>query len=96
MKIIKGTNSIIGSKEPQHTLPSFTLNSKDLPEIKDWKVGEVYFFKLKAEQIEMGKGEYEFSNYTNSKVIHARFQIIEIESDGKESYEEEYARKRNK
>jgi len=44
----------------------------------------------------MGKGEYEFSNYTNSKVIHARFQIIEIESDGKESYEEEYARKRNK
>lgn len=76
--------------------PTFTLTTKDLPELKNWKVGGVYFLKIKVEQTQLGKGENEWETTTKGeKEMHARFQMISLEVlDKKENYEDEYGRKR--
>jgi hypothetical protein len=84
--------------KPQRILPSFSLTSDDLPELKDWKVGGVYFLKIKVEQTSLAKGQYEWETSTDGKkTMNARFQIKAIEPiENKETYEDEYARKRGK
>jgi len=96
MKIVKGTK--IDQAEPRRTLPSFTLSSSDLPELKDWDVGGVYFLKIKVEQITLGKGDQEWGEpKKGDKKRHARYQVLGIEALGeKESFESEYARKRER
>lgn len=101
MKEVKGTKSPeVAAKEeaPRRILPSFTLSSVDLPELKDWKVGEAYFLKVKVEQVSLGKGEEEWGTpKENDKKRHARFQILSIEAmNEKENFEDEYGRKRSK
>jgi len=98
MKTIKGTKNLIADKPEPRTLPSFTLTSKDLPELKNWKVGGVYFLKAKVEEVSMGKGEYEygFDESGKTKERHARFQMKGIEVVDEEKFEDEYGRKRSK
>lgn len=99
MKEAKGTET---PKEEttstRRVLPSFTLSSVDLPELKDWEVGGVYFLKVKVEQVSLGKGEQEWGEpKEGDKKRHARFQILGIEAmQEKEGYENEYAREREK
>ena len=54
-------------------LPSFRLTEKDLPEIKDWKVGKRYHLEMEVEQVEVSKDEY-----TLDTPISARFRIHKI------------------
>lgn len=100
MKELKGTKSpsVEKAEAPRRILPSFTLTTKDLPEIKDWKVGGVYFLKIKVEQTQLGKGQTEWETTTKGeKEMHARFQMLALEAvDKKETFEDEYGRKRSK
>lgn len=66
---------------PKRELPTFTLTSQDLPDIKDWKIGGFYSLRVKVEQIQMGKG---IDTYMPTKpgdtTMHARFQIKSVEA----------------
>ena len=44
-------------------LPSFRLTEKDLPEIKDWKVGKRYHLEMEVEQVEVSKDEQRVTEY---------------------------------
>jgi len=79
-------------------LPSFSLTSLDLPELKDWEMGGVYFLKLKVEITQAGKGEYGWGeSKPGDKTMNARFQVLGVEViSQKENYQDEYARRREK
>ena len=99
MNNIKGTKeSMDMPAKPKRILPSFTLTSEDLPEIKDWKVGGSYYLKIKVEQVNLGKGEYDWQTIEKGeKKMHARFQMHAVEAiKENKSYSEEYAEKRSK
>jgi hypothetical protein len=55
------------------TLPSFTLTEKDLPEIKNWQVGNKYKLEIEVEQVSLEKNEY-----LPNQPITARFRIRKI------------------
>ncbi len=54
--------------------PTISLDSKCLPEIKDWKVGKNYEIHLKVREV----GVHEDS-FDNKKQLHATFEIIKAE-----------------
>jgi hypothetical protein len=60
-------------KPAKEYFPSFCLNSKTLPEIKDWEVGEEYYLVLKVEQ----KSKNMHADDKDEK-WHADFDIKEI------------------
>jgi len=55
--------------------PTFTLTEKELPEIKDWKVGKKYTITLDVEQVSAEKGDSYFDE-DSSKQLRARFKIL--------------------
>lgn len=74
--------------EAKPMLPTFNLSEKDLPEVKDWKVGKTYHLEMEVEQIETRKEEY-----AEGEPIVARFRIVKIksESDNSEHGKKGYA-----
>jgi hypothetical protein len=77
-------------------LPTIRLNDEDLPEIKDWKVGDKYTLVIDVEQTSMRQGnEWEGSTGNKDKRIHATFKItkVGVEEPAEEPYESEYARR---
>lgn len=72
----------VSSKE---YFPNIYLKAKDLPEIKEWEVGEDYYLLLKVTM--RSKEEYETSN---EERCSASFDIKEIGSvEGKNKMEDE-------
>ena len=85
-------------------LPTIYLNSDQLPEIKDWKVGGKYSLCLEVEQSSMRQGsEYDMEMIGGEKVskdlITATFKVTKVEVDKEDAeemtYAEEYAKKRS-
>ena len=68
-------------------LPSFSLNEKDLPAIKNWQVGRKYKLEIEVEQVSMSKDEYQ-----TGKPIEANFRIHKVK-DTTASEEEMKAKK---
>jgi len=76
-------------KTPEPYYPSFSIDLKDLPIAKDWKVGETYSIEMEVRQCEMqqskgGKGS-------------VRFEIMKIngesmEEEASENEAENYSR----
>ena len=62
--------------EPYVYLPSFYLKKEDLPEMKDWKVGQEYELKIKVRMT--GYDEHKSLNSKESKA-QGEFDIIGIE-----------------
>lgn len=62
--------------------PRITLSVKDIPEIKDWKVGETYEVELTLKQVGVSNNEYENS---------ASFEIraVSVEDPDEEDEEDE-------
>lgn len=56
-------------------LPSFSIDEKQLPEIKQWKVGNKYKFEVEAEMVSASKNEY------GNSLLNARFKIHKIGTD---------------
>lgn len=79
-------------------LPTISFTEEDLPEIKDWKVGDKYFLVMEVEQISLRQGsEWQGEEDDKAKETRATFKILSVGvNEGEtESYEEEYARKRS-
>lgn len=55
--------------------PTIRLDSKVLPEIKEWKVGKTYEVHLKIRQVEA----HEDKLSDNKKQLHARFEVLKAE-----------------
>ena len=63
------------SSDSKGFLPSFHISSSDLPEVKDWEVGQNYEINLLVKQV--GKRE------DDDGKISGDFDIIAIKSEGK-------------
>lgn len=80
-----------GMDEKPHKYPSFvSLDSEDLPAIKDWSVGKKYTIIIEIEQVSMSKDEDEYGpisvNGDNKKhSLKARFKILNVKVPGQES-----------
>lgn len=52
--------------------PTLSLSSKDLPEIKNWKVGGKYRITIDVEQTASRKAD----EYDDDKGLHATFKVL--------------------
>lgn len=68
---------------PKRRKPEFSITEKDLPAIKEWKVGKKYSLELNVEMVSSSKGsDYEIPYGAEQKEIHnARFKILSIDSE---------------
>lgn len=60
--------------------PSIYIDSKELPEIKDWKVGQTYNLVVKAKMVS--------STQDQNNSISGRFEIQSMETEDKEDISE--------
>lgn len=58
--------------------PTFSLDDKDLPDIKEWKVGGKYKIMLEVEQVGADKGDPWDDG--ESKRLNGRFKILKAKS----------------
>lgn len=66
-------------KAPKH-FPTLSLDEKDLPAIKNWKVGGKYRITIDVEQVSATKGDDWDDD--DSKKLSARFKVLKaIEHD---------------
>jgi hypothetical protein len=56
--------------------PTISLDSKCLPELKDWKVGKTYEIHLKIRETGVHEDRYD----DNKKRLHATFEVIKAET----------------
>lgn len=86
-KVAKKTlNEVVESPVmEERSLPSFSVDEKDLPAIKNWKIGEKYTIEIEVEMTEIGKREYG----EEKGEMYARFSVKEFVNCGKETEEEE-------
>lgn len=95
-------HKVIPEKMPSFTedrktkiYPTFSLDSEDLPELKDFKVGEKKVLVMEVEQMSMRQGkEWQGENNKDDKKVHATFKILRVGLE-KETFENEYARRRS-
>lgn len=87
--------------EPRKTPPSLSLSDEDLPDIKNWKVGETYKIVVEAKQVSSSMGDTIMGE--GKKKMNARFEILSVKSiDGKastndfEEFENQYSREGKK
>lgn len=68
--------------------PRLHLCAEQLPEIKNWKVGQTYELKLKVKQVGLTMS-------TCDNEMHADFEILKIKPEGKkeEKYSKEVVKK---
>lgn len=56
-----------------------SLDVKDLPAIKDWKIGKTYTLQVKARMVEINSGdEYDDESEENHRPVNARFRITSV------------------
>lgn len=75
--------------------PTFQLDSEDLPELKDFKVGDKISLCLDVEQLSMRQGSEWQGADTKDKKIYATFKIINVGVDEPDelTYGQEYAQR---
>lgn len=75
-------------EKPHKMLPTLSLDSEDLPAIKDWSVGKKYTLMVEVEQTSMSKGdEYgPMSDMHEEKhmPMRARFKILSVKVPGED------------
>lgn len=77
--------------------PTFSIDDEDLPDIKDWEVGEKYVIVMEVEQLSKRQGQEWQGDNNKDKRVHATFKITKIGVDEpeEETYADEYARRRS-
>jgi hypothetical protein len=93
-KVVPETMDYTENKKTKY-YPTFELDNEDLPDLKDFKVGEKRVLVLEVEQMSMRQGkEWQGEgDKENDKKIKATFKILKVGVKD-ESFEDEYARKR--
>jgi hypothetical protein len=87
-------SSMAEMSKPVKIYPTFNLDSEDLPELADWKVGQKYMLEMQVEQMSMRQGKEWQGSSNDDKKVHATFKIMKV-GVKKEDYQTEYARKRS-
>ena len=80
-KKIKPPKSKMAIEQIATYRPSIHLDEKQLPEIKNWKVGNKYELCIEVEMTSHSKSEY------NNGAYSAEFKINKVESDKDEKNE---------
>lgn len=83
----KNTNTVKGyalSKYPED-LPTLHLNEKNLPAIKNWKIGEKYKLELEVELTSLSKDTYG----SQDSGLHACFKIANTKNSVTEDTDED-------
>ena len=94
-KVIPDTNEMCKMDKKTKIYPTFQLDSEDLPELKDFKVGDKMTLVLDVEQLSMRQGSEWQGADTKDKKIHATFKIINVGIDTPDelTYGQEYAQR---
>lgn len=77
-----------GTDVTPHKYPSFlSLDSEDLPAIKDWNVGKKYTLMVEVEQVSISKDGDEYgpmmaNGETKKSSMRARFKILSVKVPG--------------
>ena len=60
--------------------PSLSLDAKDLPEIKNFKIGQTYTLTVEVKVISLSSGdEYDDYDSKDSKITRGRFRVTKVE-----------------
>jgi hypothetical protein len=60
--------------------PSLSLDAKDLPEIKNFKIGQKYTLTVEVKVISLSSGdEYDYDGEDSSKITRGRFRVTKVE-----------------
>ena len=90
MHKIKG-ESMMGHPVDTTMLPSFSVTTKDLPEAKDWKVGNKYVVKMEIILTSQSRHNYDFPDM--NKDTRCGFDIVKIGLEDSNSEEEKSGKK---
>ena len=84
LKKVKGTKTPAVEKpaEPKRELPRVTFTAEDVPEIKDWKIGEKYYLELEVEQVAAEKDRYGYEG-EKEKPLTATFKVVAVKAMNK-------------
>lgn len=63
-------------EHPTSYYPEFTLDTKQLPAIKDWEVGKKYTLEVQTEMTGLNKSQYDAE-----KMLKASFKIVSVKED---------------
>jgi hypothetical protein len=82
-------------------MTTLSLSEKQLPAIKDWKIGKKYRIELEVTMKEIGKGP-DWSGFDGpvspdkkpKEIVTARFDVDSTFTDDDEDYEKQYAKAR--
>lgn len=81
---MKGISHVLKVSDDNREKPTLSLTAKDLPEIKDWKVGSKYKLEIDVEQTGLSKDEY------GERGMCARFKVLKVTvDDGKDEDDED-------
>ncbi len=61
---------------PSRPKPTLSIDEKELPAIRSWKVGTKYDIHIKAEMISMSKGDGYGYDSDTKRPYEARFKVI--------------------
>lgn len=97
-KVIPETMPSMKEDMKRKIYPTFQIDDEDLPELKDWKVGEKYTLVMEVEQLSMRQGNEWQGSDSKDKKVHATFKILSVgvEEKPEPTYEEEYATRMGK
>jgi hypothetical protein len=74
--------------------PTVYFDEEDLPEIKNWKVGDHYYLVMEVEEIAMRQGkEWQGDVDEKDNKMQATFKVLKV-GGKEEDFESEYGRKR--
>lgn len=65
--------------EPMIWLPNISFNAKELPEIKECKVGQEYTMKIKVKMTSLSKNERTLGAGESKENTNASFDIMGVE-----------------
>ena len=66
----------MGMMEMGKSLPSFSVDEKQMPEIKEWKIGQRYMIEVEVEMTRISKNEWR-----EGEPINASLKIIKVGVD---------------
>jgi hypothetical protein len=56
--------------------PSLSLDAKDLPELKNFKIGQTYDLDVKVKVVSLSKDDDDYLGERDEKLTRARFRVV--------------------
>ena len=65
----------------ERMLPSFSINEKQLPDIKNWKVGEKYEMEIEVEMTSISKSQYRTGEPITASLKVTKIGVTDTEDE---------------